>query len=37
MKTMTITNAIQLVGDTYLLASSLFRQDLKEVARSTDL
>lgn len=28
---------VMVVGDTYLLASSFFRQDLKEVARSTDL
>lgn len=38
-KTMNIMNLIQpsVVGGTYLLASSFFRQDLKEVARSTDL
>lgn len=36
---MNIMNLIKLyfVGGTYLLASSFFRQDLKEVMRSIDL
>lgn len=37
MKTMNIMNQRSVVGGTYLPASSLFRQDLKDVARSRDL